>query len=241
MSALLLSSPSRPSSPTLSSLANRVGHAFTAHTILRGFVCLTEGVELLAVSATRVEARVRSTPKKAATEGPYDVTLRRHGDVLLAACSCVTTIDAMPCEHVWAVLLEIDRRDAFEDLRRSYKTVLVRCAPRPALQGTGPHPSATPESELTGSGATGAASRVGAEKPATRRGSKADSASKSGSSGVSKRAYADVRMTGERRDHREVRPGVAVPGGVHAKRKEAGVSTTSAPRPTRKGRKLRKR
>lgn len=94
----------------VASLAGRAGHTFDPATMLQGFACHGRGVELCEATPKRVRARVRS-------KRVHDVELQARSGRLIVACSCpARSFGQTVCKHVWATLLEVDRKGGLEDL-----------------------------------------------------------------------------------------------------------------------------
>ena len=76
-------------------------------------------VDLVDVSDDSVLADVKGTRT-------LRVTLRASGGLLASACSCaVKVLGPAVCRHVWAALLEVDRRGALESLRSTHRSVAL--------------------------------------------------------------------------------------------------------------------
>jgi hypothetical protein len=115
------SSRAQAATPFLS-LAVRAGHASTSTAMMQGLTCHARGVELVVSTGAHVHARVRS-------KRTHDVHLRADGERLLVACSCAaSTFGAPVCQHVWAALLEVDRRSGLESLRAKRGALSVESA-----------------------------------------------------------------------------------------------------------------
>jgi hypothetical protein len=93
-------------------IADRLGHLFHPHTVAQGFAAWFRG----GVSVTHESERAFFV----------DVRSRRRNDVrllveagrLLTSCSCgAKDLGASVCKHLWAALLEADRRGVFPRLR----------------------------------------------------------------------------------------------------------------------------
>jgi hypothetical protein len=110
------------------SIAERAGGAFPSHTTIRGFLHYDKGqVDLTDVAERGATARVRGKRTE-------DVELRIEKGRLLIACTCpARSLGLTGCKHVWAVLLEVDRRGAWTALRTTRKPLVVAHldAPRP--------------------------------------------------------------------------------------------------------------
>lgn len=154
-----------PPAPVLASssvsIAGRAGHAFTPHAMLQGFSCHAKGVELAAVSSTRVTARVRS-------KRLYEVTLRVAADRLVVACSCpARSLGLDVCKHAWAALLEIDRQGALPHLRDSRSALRISAEtidPKSVAE-----PAAAPGTAASGTPATVSAALSAEPQAASRK------------------------------------------------------------------------
>jgi hypothetical protein len=113
------SSASAASTTHAISLAQRVGHAFPPHTIVQGFACHAQGVDLDHVDRRSARARVRGDKSR-------EIELRATDGQLVIGCTCPARsfgVDA--CVHAWAVLLEIDRTGGLEELRSERSPIAV--------------------------------------------------------------------------------------------------------------------
>jgi uncharacterized Zn finger protein len=101
-----------PSPRPLVSIADRVARSFPPLSCVRGYRYFhRKRVDLVNVSPRAIDADVKG-------KRTLRVTLRVDDGRLASACSCSAKIlGPAACRHVWATLLEIDRRGAFEDLR----------------------------------------------------------------------------------------------------------------------------
>jgi uncharacterized Zn finger protein len=112
-------------------------------------------IDLVSVSERAIEADVRG-------KRTLRVTLRVDGGRLAAACTCsAKVLGPAACRHVWATLLEIDKRGLFESLRttqRSLPLEVVEAAksPKPPRAKTPPRPKAPAKARV-------AAQRVAAQ------------------------------------------------------------------------------
>ncbi len=108
------------------SLAGRAGYKFEPATMIQGFACHGRGVELFDACPEHVRARVRS-------KRTHDVDLQAQGGRLLVACSCpARSFGQTVCKHVWATLLEVDRRGGLEKLHTVKGMLPVDPAPERA-------------------------------------------------------------------------------------------------------------
>lgn len=94
------------------SIADRVGHSFHLHTVAAGFAAWFKGD----VSVTHESERALFVNVK--TKRPNDVRLVVEAGQLLVSCSCAAkSLGTDVCKHLWAALLEADKRGAFPSLR----------------------------------------------------------------------------------------------------------------------------
>lgn len=126
------STASRPSAPpgpfTLPrraplTLADRLGHAFPAQALARGFAVWKRARVVIEEEAPgRVTAKVRGTRTR-------DVVLEVQGPALFVRCTCPARALEQPgCKHVWATLLEVDRRAGLASLRALASPARLRVA-----------------------------------------------------------------------------------------------------------------
>jgi hypothetical protein len=96
------------------SIADRAGRSFAPDATIQGFSLWKAGaVEVDAIDDLGAKARVRGSGSRA-----RDVALRVQADRLVATCTCAgRAIGTEGCKHVWAALLEVDRRDGWPALR----------------------------------------------------------------------------------------------------------------------------
>ncbi len=104
--------PQRPPERRRVSVADRVARSFPPLACVRGYrYFLRKRVDFVSVSESAIEADVKG-------KRTLHVVLRVAGGCLSSACTCSAKIlGPAACRHVWATLLEIDRRGAFESLR----------------------------------------------------------------------------------------------------------------------------
>ena len=105
--------PARPRPPPRPvTLADRVARAFAPLACVRGFrYYASERVDLVTVSDAAIDASVKGKRLQ-------HVRLRIEEGRLASACTCCAKLmGPAACKHVWATLLEVDRRGAFESLR----------------------------------------------------------------------------------------------------------------------------
>ena len=127
-------SPSPPaplSTATRVRVADRVARAFPPLACVRGFRYFArKRVDLVSVSERAIESDVRG-------KRTLRVTLRVDGGRLAVACtSSAKMLGPAACRHVWATLLEIDKRGLFEALRTTQRGLALEVieaakAPRP--------------------------------------------------------------------------------------------------------------
>ena len=101
-----------PPSPRSVTLADRAGPSFHAHAHAQGYARWRRGLVVIdEESPTAVTATVRG-PR------PRHIRLEAEGSRLLVHCTCpARTLERPGCKHVWAALLEVDRRGALRCLR----------------------------------------------------------------------------------------------------------------------------
>jgi len=76
-------------------------------------------IDVVSASEIAIEADVKG-------KRTLRVTLRATGGRLASACTCSAKIfGPAVCRHVWATLLEIDRRGAFESLRSTDRALAL--------------------------------------------------------------------------------------------------------------------
>lgn len=105
--------------PTTITIADRAGRSFPVHAHAQGYARWKGGnVSIEEESPRAVRAKVRG-------EQIRDVRLQDQDGRLLVQCTCPSrTFERPGCKHVWAALLEIDKRGALAGLR-SARTPLV--------------------------------------------------------------------------------------------------------------------
>ena len=115
-------------------IADRAGKSFLPNAHAQGFARWKGGnVSIEQESTSTVVAKVRGART-------YDVVLREEQGKLLVHCTCpARTFDRPGCKHVWAALLEVDRRGALTALRERRGDVPVRF-----LEPSPPATAATP-------------------------------------------------------------------------------------------------
>ncbi len=109
-------------------LADRAARAFAPQACLLGYAVFTKGgVSLEAVDERRARLVVKG--KRARTVDVHVVS-----GALRVTCTCApSTLPLAPCRHLWAGLLELDRREAFADLRATRGPLRIDVeAPAPA-------------------------------------------------------------------------------------------------------------
>ena len=114
--------------PRRVSIADRVARSFPPLACVRGFRYFArKRVDLVSVSEGAIDADVKG-------KRTLRVRMRVEGGRLAAACTCAAKVlGPAACRHVWATLLEIDRRGGFESLRstqRGLALAAVEVAPR---------------------------------------------------------------------------------------------------------------
>lgn len=91
-------------------------------------------MDLVSVSEAAIDADVKG-------KRTQRVRLRALGGRLASSCTCVARmLGPATCRHVWATLLEIDRRGALDSLRATQRTIALGVieadAPKPAARTT---------------------------------------------------------------------------------------------------------
>lgn len=101
-------------------LADRVARAFPPLACVRGYRYFHgNGVTMTTLDDSSCEADVKG-------QRTQTVLLRVEEGRLGAACTCAAnTLGPAACKHVWATLLELDRRDAFVSLRGSLRPLAL--------------------------------------------------------------------------------------------------------------------
>ncbi|MDX2152169.1 MAG: DEAD/DEAH box helicase [Bryobacteraceae bacterium] len=101
------------------SLALRLSPRFSVTTRTRGHDLFAHGaVRPVRSTPTELEAVVRGGED-------YDVDLALSGNALRVACECAAFIEYGPCKHIWATILEADRRGALDRARHISPLTLV--------------------------------------------------------------------------------------------------------------------
>ncbi|MBS2016191.1 MAG: hypothetical protein JST00_25135 [Deltaproteobacteria bacterium] len=114
-------------------VADRIGRAFPQRALLLGIEWFRSGgVEVESLTDDAVSAAVkgkRTQRVRLATDAA--------GRALATACSChASSLGAAVCSHVWALVLEVDRRGALASLRTSHGA--ARVVPMPDDPVTSP-------------------------------------------------------------------------------------------------------
>jgi len=101
-------------------VADRVARAFPPLACVRGFRYFArKRIDLVSVSERAIEADVRG-------KRTLRVTLRVEGGRLASACSCsAKVLGPAACRHVWATLLEVDKRGLLESLRATERSLTL--------------------------------------------------------------------------------------------------------------------
>ena len=109
-----------PPPPVAISLADRVGRGFPPLACVRGFRYFRASrVEVSSLSEHVVDATVKG-------KRVQNVRVRAGGGKLSAGCTCSAKLmGPAACKHVWATLLEIDRRAAFQSLRSTSRVLAL--------------------------------------------------------------------------------------------------------------------
>lgn len=115
--------PSPPERGGRIRIARRVGARFSPRACMLGFGYFARDAVVLArVTEDEVDAVVRG-------QRTHDVRLRASADgfgELFASCTCTpASLGTNPCRHLWAAILEVDRRGALACLRRSASSLLL--------------------------------------------------------------------------------------------------------------------
>jgi hypothetical protein len=139
-------------------LAERAGRAFPPRAVVLGFKYFAGGgVAVLEAGERTLRADVKG-------KRTQHVELHVEGGTLAASCTCgASTMGPSACRHVWAALLEVDRRDMFAALRGTRAPMaLVAATATASVEETAPK-SAPPKRKSaeskTGKPKTGAAER----------------------------------------------------------------------------------
>ena len=110
-----------PAAPPLPiSLADRVARVFPPLACVRGFRYFKTGrVEVVTATDVTFDTVVKG-------KRVQKVRLRIEEGRCLAACTCCAKLmGPAACKHVWATLLEVDRRGAFESLRATQRAMTL--------------------------------------------------------------------------------------------------------------------
>lgn len=113
-------------------IADRVARAFPPLACARGYRYFdSHGVSIATLSDSECVAEVKG-------QRTQTVRLRIDDGRLCAICSCAAkTLGPPACRHVWATVLEIDRRDAFGVLRGTLRPLAlssIEAPPTPAAK-----------------------------------------------------------------------------------------------------------
>lgn len=123
--------PTPAPAPRRVSVADRVARSFPPLACVRGFRYFArKRVDLVSVSEGAIDADVKG-------KRTLRVCLRVVEGRLASACTCAAKVlGPAACRHVWATLLEIDRRGAFESLRSTQRSLVLGVieAAKPAPQ-----------------------------------------------------------------------------------------------------------
>lgn len=97
-------------------VADRIGRAFPQRALLLGIEWFrTGGVEVESITDDAVAAAVKGKRRQ-----QVRLAVASAGKAIATSCSChASTLEGAVCSHVWAVVLEVDRRGALERLRTS--------------------------------------------------------------------------------------------------------------------------
>src|SRR5260370_1924877 len=92
-------------------LAARLASKFEKQVQVRGHVLYAHrAIRLVASSLSHISAQVTGTDV-------YDVSLQYSAGRLAVSCDCPYFEDRGPCKHLWAVVLEADRRGVLTEAR----------------------------------------------------------------------------------------------------------------------------
>jgi hypothetical protein len=122
-------------------IADRAGKCFPVHAHTQGYAFWKSGhVTIEEESPRAVVAKVRGPRTR-------DVRLEDDGGRLLVQCTCpARTFERPGCKHVWATLLEIDRRGALGGLRGTRANLPVAFLDRTTSE---PTPTTSPPPTTT--------------------------------------------------------------------------------------------
>ncbi len=134
--------PNNPIRITAVTLADRAGKSFPMHAHAQGYARWKSGsVSIEEESARAIVAKVRG-------EQTRSVRLEDADGRLLVQCTCpARTFERPGCKHVWATLLEIDRRGALAGLRGARSPLAVsflEAPPEPPAPTPAPTPTGAP-------------------------------------------------------------------------------------------------
>lgn len=103
-------------------VADRIGRAFPQRALLLGIEWFrTGGVEVESITDDAVAAAVKGKRRQ-----QVRLAVASSGKAIATSCSChASTLEGAVCSHVWAVVLEVDRRGALERLRTSNRNARV--------------------------------------------------------------------------------------------------------------------
>ena len=114
--------------PASITIADRAGKSFPLHAHTEGYARWKSGsVAIEHESPRAIQAKVRGDQTR-------DVRLQEQDGRLLVQCTCpARTYETPGCKHVWATLLEVDRRGALGGLRAARTPLAVAfLEPKPA-------------------------------------------------------------------------------------------------------------
>lgn len=114
--------------PAPITIADRAGKSFPLHAHTEGYARWKSGsVAIEHESPRAIQAKVRGDQTR-------DVRLQEQDGRLLVQCTCpARTYETPGCKHVWATLLEVDRRGALGGLRGARTPLAVAfLEPKPA-------------------------------------------------------------------------------------------------------------
>lgn len=140
MSTLPVASPLASSSSSArfapARLSERAARAFSPRACLEGYA--------LFVKSAVVVDRLQDGKAIVTVQGKRSrvVELRAESEELHASCTCIpSTLPLAPCRHLWAALLELDRRDAFPALQGTRGRVTIAVVSSGEAAGAPPPPA----------------------------------------------------------------------------------------------------
>ena len=124
--------------PRTVTLADRVARAFPPLACVRGFRYFASGrVEVVTITDDAVDAAVKGKRLQ-------QVRLRIEDGRVATGCTCCAKLmGPAACKHVWAALLEVDRRGAFASLRTTARVLLLGVLDAAKAKATKPKTTTT--------------------------------------------------------------------------------------------------